>query len=354
MDPTRLPHVPYGPRFGDGVPQEPSIQRRSFMALVSGSFLAAPFAAEAQQPGKVRRLGYLSLFSRSNPYPPSEAFWQGMRDLGWVDGQNIAIEWRFAEGDAQRLPALAAELVRLKVDLIFAETTPVARAAKQATTTIPIVFSPLADPIGSGLVASLARPGGNITGSSFLGAELVRKRLELFKDAVPGMTRVAVLVHPGDPSEATVNSMLEDANVAARASGVRLQRFDAQDAHEFDRAFAAMSRERVGGLMLVPSAMFFDQRRRIVDLAIKNRLPVMYFFREFAEAGGLMSYGPNFRELFRRAASYVDKVLKCAKPADLPIEQPTKFELVINLKTAKALGLTIPQSLLLRADEVIQ
>jgi putative tryptophan/tyrosine transport system substrate-binding protein len=330
------------------------LARRRFLALVSGGLLAAPLAAKAQQPGKVPRLGYLSRFSRSNPYPPSEAFWQGMRDLGWVDGQNIAIEWRFAEGDARRLPALAAELVHLKVDLIFAETTPVARAAKQATTTIPIVFSPLADPIGSGLVASLARPGGNITGSSFLGAELVRKRLELFKDAVPGMTRVAVLVHPGDPSEATVNSMLDDANAAARALGVPLQRLNAQGPHDFDGAFAAMSRERVGGLMLIPSAMFFDERRRVADLAIKNRLPAMFFFREFAEAGGLMSYGPNFRELFRRAATYVDKILKGAKPADLPVEQATKFELVINLKTAKVLGLTIPRALLQRADEIIQ
>jgi putative ABC transport system substrate-binding protein len=316
--------------------------------------LAAPLAAEAQKAGKVPRLGYLSLFSASHPYPPSEAFWQGMRDLGWVDGQNIAIEWRFAEGNAQWLPALAAELVRLKVDVIFAETTPVARAAKRATTAIPIVFSPLADPIGSGLVANLARPGGNITGSSFLGAELVRKRLELFKDAVPGMTRVAVLVRPGDPSEATVNSMLEDANAAVRVSGVQLQRLNAQGPHEFERAFAAMSRERVGGLMLVPSAMFFDERRRIVDLAIKNRLPAMFFFREFADAGGLMSYGPNFGELFRRAATYADKILKGAKPADLPVEQPTKFEFVINLKTAKALGVTIPPSVLGRADEVIQ
>ena len=203
-------------------------------------------------------------------------------------------------------------------------------------------------------MASLARPGGNITGSSFLGAELVRKRVELFKEAVPRMTRVAILVHPGDPSEATVNSMLEDANAAARASGMQLQRFNAQVPDEFNRVFAAMAQERIGGLILVPSGMFFEGRRRIVNLATKNRLPAMFFFREFAEAGGLTSYGPNFRELFRRTAAFVDKILKGAKPADLPVEQANKFELVINLKTAKALGLTIPPSLLGRADEVIQ
>ena len=214
--------------------------------------------------------------------------------------------------------------------------------------------SPLADPIGSGLVASLARPGGNITGLSFLGAELGRKRLELFKEAVPGMTRVAVLVHPGDPSEATVNSMLEDANAAARALGVQLQRFNTQGPNDLDRAFAAMSRERVDGLILLPSAMFFDERRRIALLSAKNRLPTMFFFREYVEAGGFVSYGPSFAELSRRGTTYVDKILKGAKPADLPVEQPTKFELVINLKTAKALGLTIPPSLLQRADELIQ
>jgi putative tryptophan/tyrosine transport system substrate-binding protein len=330
------------------------MDRRTFLAGTGAVLLAAPLAAEAQQARKVPRVGYLSVFSSSNPYPPSEAFWQGLHDLGWVEGQNIAIEWRFAEGKAQRLPDLAAELVRLRVDLIFAETTPAARAAKHATTTIPIVFSPIADPIGSGLVANLARPGGNITGITFMAAELGGKRLELLKQAVPGMTRVGVLSHPGDPSEATVKSVLEQTEAAARALRVQLLRLEAQGPNDFDRAFAAMSRERVGGLILIPSAMFVDERRRIVNVVIKDRLPAMFYFREFAEAGGLMSYGPNFRELWRRAATYVDKILKGAKPADLPVEQPTKFELVINLKTAKALGLTIPPSLLQRADEVIQ
>src|SRR5467141_3681383 len=329
------------------------ISRRALIGSVVGGPLAAPLAAEAQQAGKVWRIGYLSVFSSSNPYPPSEAFWRGLHELGWVEGKNIAIEWRYAEGNARRLPDLAAELVRLRVDLIFAESTPAARAVKQATATIPIVFSPIADPIGSGLVANLARPGGNITGIAFMAPELGGKRLELLKQAVPGMTRVGVLSHPRDPSEATVTSVLEQTEAAARALGVQLLRLEAQGPNDFDRVFAAMSRERVGGLILIPSAMFIDERRRIVNVVVKDRLPAMFYFREFAEVGGLMSYGPNFRELFRRAATYVDKILKGAKPGDLPVEQPTKFELVINLKTAKALGLTIPQSLLLRADEVI-
>ncbi len=330
------------------------ISRRAFIGGLAGGLLAAPLGAEAQPGGKVPRVGYVSLFSRSKPYPPSEAFWQGLHDLGWIEGQNIAIERRFAEGKTQRLPDFAVELVRLRVDLIFAETTPAARAVKQATTTIPIVFSPIADPIGSGLVANLARPGGNITGITFMAPELGGKRLELLKQAVPGMTRVGVLSHPGDPSEATVKSVLEQTEAAARALGVQLLRLEAQGPNDFDRVFAAMSRERVGGLILIPSAMFIDERRRVVNLMVKGRLPAMFYFREFADVGGLMSYGPNFRELFRRAATYVDRVLKGAKPADLPVEQPTKFELVINLKTAKALGLTIPDSLLRRADEVIQ
>jgi putative ABC transport system substrate-binding protein len=330
------------------------ISRRAFVGMLGGGLFAVPLAAEAQPSGKVPRVGYLSVFSPSNPYPPSEAFWQGLHDLGWIEGQNIAIERRFAEGKAQRLPDLAVELVRLRVDLIFAETTPAARAAKQATTTIPIVFSPIADPIGSGLVANLARPGGNITGITFMAPELGGKRLELLKQAVPGMTRVGVLSHPGDPSEATVKNALEQTEAAARALGVQILRLEVQGPSGFDRAFAATLRERVGGLILIPSAMFVDERRRIVNLVVKDRLPAMFYFREFAEVGGLMSYGPNFRGLWRRAATYVDKILKGAKPADLPVEQPTKFELVINLKTAKALGLTIPPSVLLRADEVIQ
>jgi len=332
------------------------IDRRTFLAGTGAVLLAAPLAAQAQQPTKVSRVGYLSSLSRSDPTYATlrDALLQGLREHGYVEGRTITIEWRFAEGSQSRLPTLAAELVRLRVDLLFAEATPSALAAKQATITIPIVFSPIADPIGSGLVATLARPGGNITGLTFMAPELVGKRLELLKETVPGMTRVGVLSHPGNPSDATLKSMLAETEVAARASGVQLQRLQAQGPNDLDRAFATMSRERVDGLILLPSAMFSSERRRIADLAAKNRLPTMFFFREFVEAGGFVSYGPSFVELWRRAATYVDRILKGAKPADLPVEQPTKFELVINLKTAKALGLTIPPPLLLRADEIIQ
>jgi putative ABC transport system substrate-binding protein len=332
------------------------MDRRTFISSVTLALLAAPLAAEAQQPTKVSRVGYLSSLSRSDPTYATlrDALLQGLREHGYVEGRTITIEWRFAGGSESGLPNLAAELVRLRVDLLFAEATPSALAAKQATITIPIVFSPIADPIGSGLVATLARPGGNITGLTFMAPELGGKRLELLKETVPGMMRVGVLSHRGNPSEATLKSMLAEMEAAARASGVQLQHQQAQGPNDLDRAFAAMSRERVDGLILLPSAMFSSERRRIADRAAKNRLPTVFFFREFVEAGGLVSYGPSFVELWRRAAMYVDKILKGAKPGDLPIQQPTKFELVINLKTAKALGLTIPQALLQRADQVIE
>ena len=279
---------------------------------------------------------------------------QGLRDLGYVEGRNVVIEIRDAEGEAERLPALAAELVALKVDVIVAPNTPQALAAKQATRTLPIVFSFVADPVASGLVTSLARPGGNVTGLSSLTPELVGKRLELLTQAVPGVSRVAVLWQPGFQGERTEKDMLKGADVAARALGVRLQFVEAQGPADFDRAFSDMTRARAGALTVLGSTMFISERRRLVDLAAKNRLPAVYARREYVDAGGLMSYGSNIADLFRRAATYVDKILKGAKPADLPVEQPTKFELVINLKTAKALGLTIPPSLLGRADQVIE
>ncbi len=329
-------------------------QRAILIVALALIVLPAPLAAAAQQPSKVARIGLLSPSSlAANPHL-REAFSQGLRDLGYVEGQNVAIEYRSAEGKLEQLPELAAELVRLKVAVIVTSGTPAAQAAKQATTTTPIVMATAADAVGSGLVAGLAWPGGNITGTSFLGAELVPKRLELLKEAVPGMTRVGVLSHPGVPSEGTVKIMLEETEAAARALRVRLQRLEARGPNEFDRAFTTMSRERASGLIVLPSSMFLTERRRIVDLAARSRLPAMYYFREFAEAGGLMSYGPNVSDLWRRAATYVDKILKGAKPADLPVEQPTRFELVINLKTAKALGLTIPPSVLIRADQVIR
>ena len=324
--------------------------RRAFIGTLAGGLLAAPLAAAAQQAAKVPRIGYMW----AGNLALREAFLQGLRDLGYVEGRNVVIEYRDPEGKFDRLPALAADLVALKVDVIVVTSTPAALAAKQATRTIPIVFTWAADPVGSGLVTSLARPGGNVTGLSLLAPELVGKRLELLKQAVPGGSRVAALWLPGYLGERTEKDMLEAADVAARALGVRLQVVEARGPEDFDRAFSDMTRARAGAVTVQSTGIFFIERQRLVDLAAKNRLPAMYLVREFVDAGGLMSYGANVADLHRRAATYVDKILKGAKPADLPVEQPTKFELVINAKTAKALGLSIPPSLLQRADEVIQ
>src|SRR6267143_400462 len=321
--------------------------------ILTLSLTLAPLAAEAQQAGKIDRIGYLSP-SPAAPNPLSEAFRQGLRDLGYVEGRNVVIEYRSAEGKLERFPALAAELVALKVDVIVAPSTPAALAAKQATKTIPIVFTAVADPVASGLVTSLARPGGNVTGLSTLFPELVGKCLELLKQAVPGVSRVAVLWHPGALGDRTEKDMLKATDVAAQALGVRPQFVEARGPEDFDRAFSEMTRARAGALTVLPSAMLFFERRRLVDLAAKSRLPTVFTWRESVDAGGLMAYGPNQADFNRRAATYVDKILKGAKPGDLPVEQPMKYELVINLKTAKALGLTIPQTLLQRADHVIQ
>ncbi|HEV2054048.1 MAG TPA: ABC transporter substrate-binding protein [Methylomirabilota bacterium] len=330
------------------------MNRRAFIGTVASGLLAAPLAAEAQQAAKDTRIGFLAANLAAGPHL-TEAFRQGLRDLGYVEGRNVVIEYRNAEGSFERLPVLAAELVALKVDVIVTAGGPLAHlAAKQATRTLPIVFAAADDPVGSGLVTSLARPGGNVTGLSFFGPELVGKVLELLTQAVPGVTRVAVLWQPGAAGERTEKDMLKEADVAARALGVRLQVVEARGPADLDRAFSDMTRARAGALTVLTSVMFVNERRRLVDLAAKNRLPAVYAQREFVDAGGLMSYGPDVADLFRRAATYVDKILKGAKPADLPVEQPTKFELVINLKTAKGLGLTIPQSLLGRADQVIQ
>jgi putative ABC transport system substrate-binding protein len=323
---------------------------------ISLALVAAPLAASAQQAAKVPRVGYLSMLSRSDPTlgPLRSAFLKGLREHGYLEGQTITVEWRFADGRLERLPELAAELVRLNVHLIFTETTPAARAAKHATTTIPIVFNPIADPVREGFVASLARPSGNATGLTQMATALDAKRLELFNEAVPRMVRVAVLSQPGIFSDTTVRIMLEETEAAARASRVQLTHLEAKSPGDLEGAFAGMSRAKVGGLLVLPSPMFLSAHARIVDFATKNRLPAMFFLREFAEAGGLMSYGPSLPELWRRSASYVDKILKGAKPSELPVEQPARFELVLNLKTAKAFGLTIPQSVLVRADEIIQ
>ena len=328
--------------------------RRTFMALVSGGLLAAPLAAGAQRTGKTPRIGMLSFTTPGTPEESRriEIFKQGLRELGYVPGQSISIEYRHSAGrDDELLPRLAAELVDLKVDVIVTYGTKATRAAKQATRTIPIVMLTVLDPVGTGLVASLARPGGNITGSSEVSEELSAKRLELLKEALPRTKRIAVLVDPSHPTNALD---LKSTQIAAQALGMTVQSFEVHARSELDSVFARVTRQPLDGLIVLPGGSLFTHRRHIVDLATKHRLPVIYAWREGAEAGALLSYGVDIADNYRRAAVFVDKILKGAKPADLPVEQPTKFELVINLKTAKALGLTIPKSLLLRADEVIQ
>jgi putative ABC transport system substrate-binding protein len=326
------------------------MHRRAFLGTLG--LLTTPFAAGAQPAGKIPRIGLLGNQAQDHL---GEAFRQGLRDHGYVEGRNLVIEYRLAEGKPERLPALAAELVALSVDVIFAGSTIGALAARQATKTIPIVLV-AGDPVMTGLVTSLAKPGGNVTGlSSQAAPDFFGKWLELLTQAVPGVSRVAVLWQPsvGALGQRRNEDMLKGAEAAARALRVRLQFVEAKDPPDIDRAFSDMTRAHAGALIVLLSNMFFAERRRLVDLAAKYRLPAVYQSREFVDGGGLMAYGPSFADIFRRAATYVHKILKGAKPADLPIEQPTTFELVINLKTAKALGLTIPPSLLQRADHVI-
>jgi putative ABC transport system substrate-binding protein len=328
------------------------MDRRTFVNLVAGGCLLGPRAVRAQQAGKVPRIGWLGVSSPSDRPSLFDAFRQRLRELGWIEGQNIVIDYRYAEGRVDRLPDLAAELVRLKVDLIVSFGTQGVTAAKNATETIPIVMIAVRDPVGTGLIASLARPGGNITGGSgSAGLEIFAKQLELLKETVPKIGHVAIL---SNPANAYHQLAIRELKIAARSLGVQLQLLEARGPNEFDGAFAAMAKERVGALLVLSDVMLNSHRTRLADLAARSRLPAIYGVRESVEAGGLMSYGPSFLDLFRRAATYVDKILKGAKPAELPVELPTEFELVINMKTAKALGLTIPQSLLVRADEVIQ
>jgi putative ABC transport system substrate-binding protein len=326
------------------------MDRRAF--IVGGAAaLGAPLAAEAQQAAKIARLGWLG----AHPVAGSlerQAFLQGLRDLGYVEGRNLVIEYRSAEGRVEQLPGLAAELVAAKVDVIVAPSTVAALAAKQATSALPIVSVTV--PVPSALAASLAQPGGNVTGLAFFSPELVGKCLEQLTQVVTGANRVAALWQPDGQGESTEKDMLKSVEGAASALGVRLQFVPARGPEDFDRAFSEMTQARASALTVLPSNMVFSNRRRLVDLAAKHRLPAVYPWREFVEAGGLLSYGLNVVELHRRAAVYVDRILRGAKPADLPVEQPTKFELAINLKTAKALGLTISPSVLLRADQVIE
>jgi putative ABC transport system substrate-binding protein len=323
------------------------------VATLALAVLVAPLAAHAQPVGKVPRIGYLSPGFATDPMRERflEAFRQGMRELGYVEGQNIAIESRWAEGKDDRLPALAADLVRSKVDVIVAKSGAATRSLQLTTRTIPIVMSLVNDPVGSGLVASLARPGGNVTGLTVMSPDLAGKQLQLLTEVVPTVSRVALLWNPDNPAG---TAMLREAEAAAQALGVRLQTLEARNPPEIDSAFAAMTRERAGALLILPDGVFLSQRSQIAELAVQRRLPSIRQSSAFPEAGGLMSYGANYLDLMRRAATYVDKILKGAKPADLPVEQPTKFELVLNLKTAEALGLTLPPTLLFQADEVIR
>jgi putative tryptophan/tyrosine transport system substrate-binding protein len=281
-------------------------------------------------------------------------FYQGLHELGYVEGQNLAVELRNADWKPDRLPALAAELVGLKVDIIVAWSTSSARAAKQVTNSIPIIAAVMADPVGDELVASLARPGGNVTGTTFLGPELIAKRLQLLRDVVPGLARVAALWHPQAYGERTMTNIVKDIEEAARTLGMQLQLVPADGPGDIASAFAAMAKERADAFIVMPSPMLFGEHQHIVELAANNRLPGMYQAREFVDAGGLMSYGANLDDLFRRTAPYVDKILKGAKPAELPVERPTKFELVINMKNARALGLTINRDIQLVADELVE
>jgi len=313
--------------------------------------LALYVPAEAQQPTKIPRIGFLLPYS-PGPDPRVEAFRQGLRELGYVEGQNVTIEYRWADGRFEQFPDLAAELVGLKVDVIVTAVTQASIAAKKATGAIPIVMVAVSDPVGSGLVASLARPGANVTGTSSMTAEVVGKQLELLKETLPKISRVAALWNPANPVFQALQ--LKETKVAARALGVQLQILEARGPDEIDRAFAAMARERTRALLVLGDPVFTSHRKRIADLAVKHRLPTVSGTREYVEAGGLMAYGPSFHDMYRRAAYYVDRILKGTKPADLPVERPTKFELVINLKTAKQIGLTVPPNMLARADKVIK
>jgi len=328
------------------------MRRRWFIALMCSAAIAWPLVSRAQQTRKVARIGLLHPGPTESP--TVDGYYRGMRELGYVEGQNLIIERRYGEWKSDRFPLLASELVRMKVDVIVAFSTSPARAVKQTTTTIPIVAVSMADPVADELVASLARPGGNLTGTTFLGPELIAKRLGLLKEAIPGLLRVAALWHPEAYGQRTMEGILKETEVAGLATGVQLQLVPANGPQDFETAFSAMTSARTEALVVLPSPMLFTEHRRIVELAAAYRIPANYNAREFVEAGGLMSYGANQRDLGRRSATYVDKIIKGAKPADLPVEQPTKFELIINLKTARELGLTISREFLLLADEVIE
>ena len=322
------------------------------LLTLSAMLFAVSFPTEAQQPKKVYRIGYLQTSSREQLLHLTKALKEGLQDLGYVEGRDITFEHRFADGKPERLPALATELVRLKVDVIVTATNPTTVAAKLATSTIPIVMANGNDPVGAGLVASLARPGGNISGlTQDVGDELWGKRLELLKEVVPKLSRVAILWRPSFEPNATRKKPTEE---VAQKLGLVVRFTEFQEADDFKNAFASMGKERVGGVLVFGDPVAFERRAQIADFAVRNRLPTIYNIREFVEVGGLMSYGASLADQWRRAATYVDKILKGAKPAELPVEQPMKFEFIITLKTAKQIGVTIPPNVLARADKVIK
>ena len=323
--------------------------------LLAIAMLPVPSARAAQPSGSVPRIGFLTATPLTSPETQAsrDAFLRGLREHGYVEGRDIVVEYRTADARIERLAGLAIELVGLKVDLIVATATPAVRAAQQATTTIPIVGMNMGDPVRDGLVASLARPGGNITGTTFLGPELIAKRFELAKEALATVSRVALLWHPGAFSEQTMRGMLKEADASARALGLHLRFVEVRGPEELDRAFSTLARERTDAVFVFPSTLLFSERQRVVALGARHRVPLLCNAREFAQLGAFMSYGASIAEGARRTASFVDKILKGARPSDLPVEQPTTFELVINLKTARALGITVPPALLLRADQVI-
>jgi putative tryptophan/tyrosine transport system substrate-binding protein len=331
--------------------QRSTVMNRKLLWSVTVLFLASIYLAEAQEPKKLPRIGYLAASSLSALSARSEAFRQGLRELGYVEGKNIFIEYRSAEGKLDRLPALAAELVSLKAAVIVTSGPTVTRPVKEATSTIPIVRTQDTDPVGNGFVASLAKPGGNITGLSTLRPEISGRQVELLKEIVPKISRVAVLGNSTTPGTAQA---LKEMERAARAFGMKVQHLDVQSPKDIETAFGAASKGHAEAVLVLTSGVFTSHRTQLADLAVKYRLPATYYRREFAEDGGLMSYGVSFTDLDRRAATYVDKILKGAKPADLPVEQPTKFELIINLNAAKQIGLTIPPNVLVRADTVIK
>jgi len=331
------------------------MRRREFIGLMS-SAASWPLIARAQQLDQMRRIGILVSLGADDRQGQTRqaAFIQSLKELGWTEGRNVRIETRWAAGNTANMYKYAAELIAFAPDVILAAGGTVVGPLLQATKTVPIVFTGISDPVGGGLVASLARPGGNVTGTTFLGPELVAKRLQLLRDVVPGLTRVAALLHPHAYGEQTMASVVKDTEDAARTLGMQLQLAPADSPDEIAAAFSVMMKAGAGAFIVLPSPMLFGQHRQIVELAVSNRLPGMYQAREFVDAGGLMSYGANLDDLFRRTATYVDKILKGAKPADLPVERPTKFELVINVKAARDAGLTINRDILLVADEVIE